>query len=53
MPAVQAVLLWLRSRDEDKRWLAVLDIADDMSWDVSGIIPKGKASTVVVTSQDA
>jgi GTPase SAR1 family protein len=31
MPAVQAVLTWLRSRGEDKRWLAVVDNADDLS----------------------
>jgi tetratricopeptide (TPR) repeat protein len=53
VPSVQVVLSWLRDRSEDKRWLAVLDNADDMSWDVSGIVPKGKAGTVIVTSQDA
>jgi tetratricopeptide (TPR) repeat protein len=53
MPAVQAVLSWLRSRGEDKRWLAVVDNADDLTWDVSSIVPKGKAGTVIVTSQDA
>jgi tetratricopeptide (TPR) repeat protein len=53
IPAVQAVLSWLRSRGEDKRWLAVVDNADDLSWDVSSIVPKGKAGTVIVTSQDA
>jgi len=30
-----------------------MDNADDLSWDVSGIVPKGKAGTVIVTSQDA
>jgi tetratricopeptide (TPR) repeat protein len=49
---VQAVLSWLRARSEEKRWLVVLDNADDPSW-VSSIVPKGKAGTVVVTSQDA
>jgi tetratricopeptide (TPR) repeat protein len=53
IPAVQAVLSWLRSRGEDKRWLAIVDNADDLSWDVSGIVPKGKVGTVIVTSQDA
>ena len=53
VPHVQAVLSWLRNRDEDKRWLAVVDNADDLSWDVGGIVPKGKAGTVIVTSQDA
>jgi tetratricopeptide (TPR) repeat protein len=53
VPSVQAVLLWLRCRAEDKRWLVVVDNADDLSWDVSSIVPKGKAGTVIVTSQDA
>jgi len=52
-PAVQAVLSWLDSKGEDKRWLVVLDHADDLSWDVGGIVPKGKAGTVIVTSQDS
>ena len=53
IPAVQAVLSWLRSKGEDKRWLAVVDNADDLSWDVGGIVPKGKAGMVIMTSQDA
>jgi hypothetical protein len=53
VPSVQAVLSWLRDRSEDKRWLVVVDNADDLSWDVSGVVPKGKAGTVIVTSQDA
>jgi len=53
VPSVQMVLSWLQDRSEDKRWMAVVDNADDLSWDVSGIVPKGKAGTVIVTSQDA
>jgi tetratricopeptide (TPR) repeat protein len=53
IPAVQAVLLWLRSEDQNKRWLVAVDNADDLSWDVSGIVPKGRTGTVIVTSQDA
>jgi hypothetical protein len=45
---VKAVLSWLRARAEDKRWLVD---ADDPSW-VSSIVPKGKAGTVILTSQD-
>ena len=52
-PSVQVTLSWLRGRGEDKRWLVVLDNADDLSWDVSAIVPKGKAGTVIVTSEDA
>jgi hypothetical protein len=33
-PFVQAVLSWLRERGEDKRWLAVMDNADDLLWDL-------------------
>jgi hypothetical protein len=52
VPCVQAVLIWLRNRGEDRRWLAVLDNADDRSWAISSIVPRGKAGTVLVTSQD-
>ena len=47
---MQALLSWLRGRDEDKRWLAVVDNADGLSWEVSGVVPKVKAGTVIVTS---
>ena len=53
VPHVQAVLDSLRARAEHEKWLAVIDNADDLSWDVSNIIPRGKAGTVMVTSQDA
>lgn len=53
VPSVQAVLAWLQARFVDQKWLVVVDNADDSSWDVSGIIPKGKAGTVIITSQDA
>jgi hypothetical protein len=52
---VHAVLSWLRDRSEDTthtRWLVIMDNADDPSW-VSSIVPKGKAGTVILTSQDA
>jgi tetratricopeptide (TPR) repeat protein len=52
VPCVQAVLVWLRARAEEHKWLTVVDNADDLSWDVSSIIPRGKAGTVLVTSQD-
>ena len=51
-PSVQAVLARLRSEDGEKGWLAVVDNADDLSWNVSALVPKGRAGTVIVTSQD-
>jgi hypothetical protein len=53
VPSVQALLSWRRGRDEDNRWLAVVDNADGLSWEVSGVVRKGKAGTVIVTSEDA
>src|SRR5262249_38060796 len=41
-PAVQSVL----------RWLVVVDNADDLTWGVNGVIPKGMRGNVVITSQD-
>ena len=52
VPCVQAVLIWLQARGEEKRWLTVIDNADDLAWDISSVIPRGKAGTVLVTSQD-
>jgi hypothetical protein len=52
-PYVQAVLTWLRAQTDDDKWLTIVDNADDLTWDVSSIVPKGKAGTVIVTSQDA
>lgn len=50
-PAVRAVLLNLQERSEGKKWLAVVDNADDTSW-VGRVVPQGKEGTVIVTSQD-
>lgn len=52
VPCVQAVLIWIRARGEGERWMAVIDNADDLTWDISSLIPRGKAGTVLVTSQD-
>jgi tetratricopeptide (TPR) repeat protein len=52
VPYVQAVLAWLRAQSDEKKWLTILDNADEVSWE-SSIVPKGKAGTVIVTSQDA
>ena len=53
VPSVQAVLAWLRNGTVGKRWLVIVDNADDLTWDVRGIVPEGIAGSVVVTSQDA
>lgn len=53
VPAVQTVFPWLRTRAKDKRWLAIVDNVDDLTWDVGSIVPKGRAGSVIVTSQDA
>jgi tetratricopeptide (TPR) repeat protein len=52
-PTVQTVLRWLRDRKEsDHEWLVVLDNADDFSWGLGRIIPKGRRGNVIITSQD-
>jgi tetratricopeptide (TPR) repeat protein len=51
VPCVQAVLTWLRTRTDKKKWLTILDNADQVSWE-SSIVPNGRAGTVIVTSQD-
>jgi Cdc6-like AAA superfamily ATPase len=50
---VQTVLRWLRDRKEsDHEWLVVLDNADDFSWGLGRIVPKGRRGSVIITSQD-
>ena len=48
---VQAVLRWLRDRADDE-WLVIVDNADDFSWGIQKIMPKGKRGSVIVTSRD-
>ncbi|KAF6806669.1 Kinesin light chain 5, partial [Colletotrichum plurivorum] len=51
--AVQAVNRWLHDRTEaDDEWLVIVDNADDISWGVRKIIPKGRRGTIIITSQD-
>ncbi|KAK3616048.1 hypothetical protein LTR22_027199 [Elasticomyces elasticus] len=52
IPAVQAVLRWLRSRATTQRWMFVVDNADQLDWGVQRIVPAGEAGSVIVTSQD-
>jgi hypothetical protein len=52
-PSLQAVLQWLRNRkDTDDRWLVVIDNADDFTWGIKKVMPKGKLGSIIVTSQD-
>ncbi|KAK3359535.1 hypothetical protein B0T25DRAFT_101496 [Lasiosphaeria hispida] len=51
---VQAVLRWLRDRTEaDDEWLVIVDNADDFSWGIQKIMPKGNRGSVIVTSRDS
>jgi tetratricopeptide (TPR) repeat protein len=51
-PVATRVLRWFCERDEgDRRWLVVVDNADDTSWNVQEIIPQGSQGHVIVTSQ--
>ena len=52
-PPVQAIRQWLRGRLLEQRWLVVVDNADDLSWDVSGIVLSGRAGSVIITSTDS
>ncbi|KAE9566704.1 hypothetical protein CGMCC3_g17153 [Colletotrichum fructicola] len=52
-PVVLAVNLWLHDRVEsDEEWLVIVDNADDVSWGVRKIIPKGRRGSLIITSQD-
>jgi tetratricopeptide (TPR) repeat protein len=51
--AVQAVLRWLRDRkDIHDEWLVIIDNADDCSWGIKKVIPKGKRGNIIITSRD-
>ncbi|KAL9026743.1 MAG: hypothetical protein Q9196_004638 [Gyalolechia fulgens] len=53
-PTVQAVLRWLHNRkDTDEAWLAIIDNADDISWGIKKVLPKGQRGSVIITSQDS
>jgi tetratricopeptide (TPR) repeat protein len=50
---VQAVLRWLRDRTEaEDEWLVIVDNADDISWGLQKIMPKGKRGSLIITSRD-
>jgi tetratricopeptide (TPR) repeat protein len=52
-PTVQAVRRWLENRKgTDDAWLVVVDNADDLSWGIKEVLPKGVQGSVIITSQD-
>ncbi|KAJ5726958.1 hypothetical protein N7493_005985 [Penicillium malachiteum] len=52
-PIVQGVLRWLRDRNDlDEKWLVTIDNADDISWGIKRVIPKGKQASLIITSRD-
>lgn len=52
MPCVRAMLLLLRNLAGKNEWLMVIDNADDLSCNISALLPKGNG-TVILTSRDA
>jgi hypothetical protein len=52
-PAVIAVFQWLGSQDEiEEDWLMIFDNADDVTWGLRQVIPRGSHGTILLTSQD-
>ncbi|OSS44355.1 hypothetical protein B5807_10962 [Epicoccum nigrum] len=53
-PTVQAVLRWLENRKKtDDGWLVVVDNADDLSWGIKKVMPRGGRGSIIITSQDS
>lgn len=51
---VRAVGRWLRERTgSDGEWLVVIDNADDVTWGIKKVIPKGIRGSIIITSQDS
>ncbi|KAJ5123879.1 uncharacterized protein N7515_007704 [Penicillium bovifimosum] len=51
---IQGVLRWLRNRtDVDDEWLVIVDNADDLTWGIKKIMPKGTRGRIIITSRDA
>ncbi|KAF2867143.1 hypothetical protein BDV95DRAFT_598272 [Massariosphaeria phaeospora] len=52
-PTVQAVLRWLEDRKRiDDAWLVFVDNADDLTWGIKEVLPKGHRGSIIITSQD-
>ena len=51
---IQAVLRSLRVRkSSDKKWLVVVDNADDVSWGLRTVFPQSGWGSLIITSQDS
>ena len=51
---IQAVLRFLRGRkSSDKKWLVVVDNADDVSWGLRTVFPQAGRGSIIITSQDS
>jgi hypothetical protein len=51
-PFVHMFFHWLACRGKAQEWLVVVDGADDLTWAIRALIPKGRMGTVIVTSHD-
>ena len=50
---IQAVLRFLRARKSGKKWLVVVDNADDFSWGLRMVLPQAGWGSLIITSQDS
>ena len=51
---IQAVLRFLKARkSSDKKWLVVIDNADDFSWGLRTVFPQAGWGSLIITSQDS
>ena len=51
---IQAVLQFLRARKSlDKKWLVVVDNADDFTWGLRTVLPQAGRGSLIITSQDS
>ena len=52
--SVQAVLRFLRARkSSDKKWLVVVDNADEFGWGLQTVLPQAGWGNLIITSQDS
>ncbi|KAK4170915.1 hypothetical protein QBC36DRAFT_200451, partial [Triangularia setosa] len=50
---VRVVFRWLGDRSEaDDEWLVIVDNADDVSWGIQMVMPRGNRGRVIITSRD-